>query len=88
VFARRAREAVTLLLAEHLGLAHHGFNSLPGEPDVWLAQFEVDAASDQAARVAAQQFGPRIRAALARYEGAGLTVGELYEVRPAATTTS
>lgn len=78
-------ETVTLLLAERSGMAHHGFNSFPGEPGVMLAQFEVEAPTLDAARQAAQNVGPAIRGALARYDGAGLIVEDLYEVRPAAT---
>ncbi len=80
-----SRETVTLLLAERIGSAWHGFNSLPGAADAWAAEFEVEAHDLAAAREAAEQYGPTIRVALARYDGAGLRVGELEEVRPAAT---
>lgn len=75
---------MTSLLGERIGMAYHGFNSLPGVPGVWVAEFEVDTPDVAAAREAAQKVGPAIRAALARHEGAGLTVGALDEVRLAA----
>lgn len=78
------RETVTELAGHRLGMAYHGFNNLPGEPDMMLVEYEVDAPNIDAAKVAAAAFGPAIRAALARYDGAGLTVLDLYEVRPAA----
>ncbi len=80
-----SRETVTVLLGERLHNAHRGFNSLPGVPDVWVEEFEVDAPDIAAAREVAEKFGSAIRAALAHYDGGGLTVGDLDEVRPATT---
>ncbi len=75
------REYLTVLLAERLGVRHHGFNGLPGEAGVWVEDFEVEAESETAAKAAAEVVGQEIRTALARYDGVGLSVEGLQEVR-------